>query len=159
MRCFEIAINHTPKKPAKLPMLFSWYAYPGPSYDAAYAVSAVLAIMLCVQLNLKESIVLLLVTIILIGQTPLENFTTAIVPKKPAKLPMLFSWYAYPGPSYDAAYCFSFPQTDSLFLIIPLENFTTAIVQRVSMILIGLLIGFGLNFFVRPQHRHHITVL
>ena len=37
----------------------------------AIAVSAVLAIMLCVQLNLKESIVLLLVTIILIGQTPL----------------------------------------------------------------------------------------
>lgn len=73
----------------------------------AIAISAILAIMLCVQLNLKESIVLLLVTIILIGQTPLENFTTAIV-------------------------------------------------QRISMILIGLLIGFGLNFFVRPQHRHRL---
>lgn len=68
------------------------------------AVSAILAIMLCVRLNLKDSIVLLLVTMILIGQTPLDNFQLAIV-------------------------------------------------QRVSMILIGLGVGFCLNFVLRPQHQ------
>lgn len=73
----------------------------------AIAVSTILAIVLCVRLNLKDSIVLLLVTIILIGQTPLENFQTAII-------------------------------------------------QRISMILIGLAIGFGLNFIIRPQHRHRL---
>ena len=45
----------------------------------AIAVSALLAIMLCVRLNLKDSITLLLVTIILIGQTPLENFNVAVI--------------------------------------------------------------------------------
>ena len=73
----------------------------------AIAISAILAIALCVRLNLKDSIVLLLVTIILIGQTPLENFQTAII-------------------------------------------------QRISMILIGLAIGFSLNFIIRPQHRHRL---
>lgn len=73
----------------------------------AIAVSAILAIMLCVRLNLRDSIVLLLVTMILIGQTPLDNFQTAIV-------------------------------------------------QRITMILIGLGIGFGLNFVIRPQHRHRL---
>lgn len=63
----------------------------------AIAVSAILAIALCVRLHLKDSIVLLLVTIILIGQTPLDNFQQAIV-------------------------------------------------QRISMILIGLGIGFCLTF-------------
>lgn len=73
----------------------------------AIAISAILAIVLCVQLHLRDSIVLLLVTIILIGQTPLENFQLAIV-------------------------------------------------QRISMILIGLFIGFGLNFLIRPQHNHRL---
>lgn len=73
----------------------------------AIACSAILATMLCVRLHLKDSIVLLLVTIILIGQTPMENFGMAIV-------------------------------------------------QRVSMILIGLFIGFSLNLFLRPQHRHRL---
>ena len=48
------------------------------SYTAT-AVSAVLAIALCVRLNLRDSISLLLVTIILIGQTPQENFDIAVV--------------------------------------------------------------------------------
>lgn len=73
----------------------------------AIAISAILAIVLCVRLHLKDSIVLLLVTIILIGQTPLENFQLAIV-------------------------------------------------QRISMILIGLMIGFCLNFLIRPQHRFRL---
>lgn len=73
----------------------------------AIAVSAILAIALCVRLHLKDSIVLLLVTIILIGQTPLDNFQQAIV-------------------------------------------------QRISMILIGLGIGFCLNLLIRPQHRHRL---
>lgn len=70
----------------------------------AIAISALLAIALCVRLNLKDSISLLLVTIILIGQTPLENFNIAVI-------------------------------------------------QRVSMILIGLCIGFSLNFILRPRHK------
>lgn len=70
----------------------------------AIAVSALLAIVLCVRFHLKESISLLLVTIILIGQTPLENFNIAVL-------------------------------------------------QRVSMILIGLGIGFSLNFILRPRHK------
>ncbi len=45
----------------------------------ATAISAVLAIALCVRLNLRDSISLLLVTIILIGQTPQENFNIAVV--------------------------------------------------------------------------------
>ena len=45
----------------------------------AIALISVIAIILCVRLHLKDSIVLLLVTIILISQTPLENFETAIV--------------------------------------------------------------------------------
>lgn len=40
----------------------------------AIAISAILAIVLCVRLNLKDSIVLLLVTIILIGQTSAGKF-------------------------------------------------------------------------------------
>lgn len=70
----------------------------------AIAISAVMAIALCVRLNLKDSITLLLVTIILIGQTPLDNFNIAVG-------------------------------------------------QRMSMILIGLLIGFSLNLLVRPRHK------
>lgn len=70
----------------------------------AIAISALLAIVLCVRFHLKESISLLLVTIILIGQTPLENFNVAVL-------------------------------------------------QRVSMILIGLFIGFSLNFVLRPRHK------
>lgn len=70
----------------------------------AIAISAILAIAICVRLNLKESVSLLLVTIILIGQTPLDNFNLVVV-------------------------------------------------QRVSMILIGLFIGFSLNFIVRPRHK------
>ena len=70
----------------------------------AIAISALLAIMLCVRFNLKESISLLLVTIILIGQTPMENFNIVVI-------------------------------------------------QRVSMILIGLFIGFSLNFILRPRHK------
>ncbi|GEM_PF-1483491 len=73
----------------------------------AIALSAILAIMLCVRLNLKDSIVLLLVTIILIGQTPLDDFQLAIV-------------------------------------------------QRISMILIGLGVGFCLNFLLRPQHQNRL---
>lgn len=73
----------------------------------AISISAILAIVLCVRLNLKDSIVLLLVTIILIGSTPLDNFESAIV-------------------------------------------------QRISMILIGLMIGFCLNFLIRPQHRYRL---
>lgn len=45
----------------------------------AIAISAVLSIMFCVQMKLKDSISLLLVTIIIIGQTPLENFELAIM--------------------------------------------------------------------------------
>lgn len=45
----------------------------------AIAISAIIAIMLCVRLNVKESVELLLVTVIVIGQTPLENFETAIL--------------------------------------------------------------------------------
>ena len=45
----------------------------------AIAISAILAISICVRLNLKDSITLLLVTIILIGQTPLENFNVAVI--------------------------------------------------------------------------------
>lgn len=70
----------------------------------AIAISAVLAIAICVRLNLKDSITLLLVTIILIGQTPLDNFNIAVG-------------------------------------------------QRMSMILIGLLIGVSLNLLVRPRHK------
>lgn len=71
----------------------------------AIALSAVLAIMICVQLKLKESISLLLVTIILIGQTPLDNFELVIL-------------------------------------------------QRISMIAIGLCIGFSLNLLLLPQHSN-----
>lgn len=46
--------------------------------NTAIAISAVIAIMLCVRLNVKESVELLLVTIIVIGQTPLDNFEVAI---------------------------------------------------------------------------------
>ena len=70
----------------------------------AIAISAVLAIAICVRLNLKDSIILMLVTIILIGQTPADNFNMAVG-------------------------------------------------QRVSMILIGLLIGFSLNLIFRPRHK------
>lgn len=70
----------------------------------AIAISAVLAIAICVRLNLKDSISLLLVTIILIGQTPVDNFNLAVG-------------------------------------------------QRVSMILIGLLIGVSLNLIFRPRHK------
>jgi len=73
----------------------------------AIAISAILSIMLCVRLNLRDSVVLLLVTIIIIGQTPLENFQLAVV-------------------------------------------------QRICMILIGLAIGFCLNFLIRPQHRYRL---
>lgn len=45
----------------------------------AIAISAILSIMFCVQMKLKDSISLLLVTIIIIGQTPLDNFELAIV--------------------------------------------------------------------------------
>lgn len=45
---------------------------------AAIAISAILATMLCVRMNLKESVELLLVTIIVIGQTPLENFQITV---------------------------------------------------------------------------------
>ncbi len=45
----------------------------------AIALSALIAIMLCVRLDVKESVELLLVTVIVIGQTPLDNFETAIV--------------------------------------------------------------------------------
>lgn len=73
----------------------------------AIAISAILAIVLCVRLNLKESISLLLVTIILIGQTPLDNFWIAIF-------------------------------------------------QRISMIMIGLGIGFSLNLLLRPHHDERL---
>ncbi len=73
----------------------------------AIALSAILAIMLCVRLNIKESVELLLVTIIVIGQTPLDNFGVAIL-------------------------------------------------QRVSMLAIGLSIGFSLNFLIRPQHKYRL---
>lgn len=45
----------------------------------AIAVSALIAIAICVRLNLKESISLLLVTIILVGQTPIDNFNIAVL--------------------------------------------------------------------------------
>ena len=50
-------------------------------HGTAWAISliAIIAIILCVRLHLKDSIVLLLVTIILISQTPLDNFETAII--------------------------------------------------------------------------------
>jgi len=73
----------------------------------AIAISAVLAIAICVRFNLKDSIILLLVTIILIGQTPADNFNIAVG-------------------------------------------------QRVSMILIGLFIGFSLNFILRPRHKNRL---
>ena len=45
----------------------------------AIAISAVLAIAICVRLNLKDSISLLLVTIILIGQTPVDTQAEIII--------------------------------------------------------------------------------
>ena len=57
--------------------VFVAYYFQG-SYTAI-SVSAILAIAICVRLNLKDSITLLLVTIILIGQTPLENFNIAVI--------------------------------------------------------------------------------
>lgn len=75
--------------------------------NLAIGISAIIAIMICVRLNVKESVELLLVTIIVIGQTPLDNFETAIA-------------------------------------------------QRICMIAIGLSIGFGLNYLIRPQHKYRL---
>ena len=75
--------------------------------NAAIAISVVIAIMTCVRLNVKECVELLLVTIIVIGQTPLDNFEITIA-------------------------------------------------QRIGCIAIGLSIGFGLNYLIRPQHKHRL---
>ncbi len=81
------------------------YYFPG-SYTAI-ALGAVLAIAICVRFNLKNSVDLLLVTIIVISQTPVDNFQVAVV-------------------------------------------------QRICMVVLGLLIGIGLNFLIRPQYQHRL---
>lgn len=54
-------------------------AYYGHGSYLWIGVGAILAVMLCVRFKLKETVSLVLITIIIIGQTPLENFEVVIV--------------------------------------------------------------------------------